>query len=86
MSSTFMDAPSQTQSIKDATLKNPTLWECLKGPINRDPSEKRLISSASPFGRREERLQVYRNLRTPVWQLTMTLFLTVLSLFSLLSQ
>ena len=31
MGSTFMDAPSQTQSIKDATLKNPTLWKCLKG-------------------------------------------------------
>jgi hypothetical protein len=81
-----MDAPSQTQSIKDATLKNPYLVEVPEGAENRDPSEKCLISSASPFGRREERLHVYRNLHTPVCQLTMTLFLTVLSLFSLLSQ
>ena len=74
MDSTFMDAPSQTQSIKDATLKNRTLWKCLKGPRNRDPSEKCLTSSASPFGRREERLQVYRILRTPVCQPMVTLF------------
>ena len=31
MGSTFMDAPNQTHSIKDATLKNRTLWMCLKG-------------------------------------------------------
>jgi hypothetical protein len=74
MGSTFMDAPSQTQSIKDATLKNRTLVEVSEGPRNRDPSEKCLTSSASPFGRREERLQVYRILPTPVCQPMVTLF------------
>jgi|RhiMetdeSRZDD1v2_1073273.scaffolds.fasta_scaffold129920_3 hypothetical protein len=85
MSSTFMDAPSQTHSIKDATLKNPTLWKCLKGReiaiLVKNVLQVQLVRS------------LWRGTSTALSHSTHASLptdgdtvLTVLSLFSLLSQ